>query len=85
MKSERYLPLKDRLSSLLHDWEVDVLPFTIGIRGSLDEEVWKARLGRLGLTSTPAEKLMLALVKQALTELTEIYSIRQAALFNRQA
>ena len=85
MKSERYLPLKDRLSSLLHDWEVDVLPFTIGIRGSLDEEVWKARLGRLGLTSTPAEKLMLALVKQALTELTEIYSIRQAALFNIQA
>ena len=85
VKSERYLPLKDYLSRLLHDWEVDVLPFTIGIRGSLDEEVWKARLGRLGLTNISAEKLMLALVKQALTELTEIYSIRQAALFNRQA
>ena len=69
----------------MQDWEVDVLPFTIGIRGSLDEEVWKGRLGRLGLTNISAEKLMLALVKQALTELTEIYSIRQAALFNRQA
>jgi hypothetical protein len=69
----------------LQDWEVDVLPFIIAIRGSLDKEVWKARLGRLGLTTISAEKLMLALVKQALTELTEIYSIRQAALFNRQA
>jgi ribonuclease HI len=84
VKSERYLPLKARLSHLLHNWEVDVLPFTIGIRGSLDEEAWKARLVRLGLTNIAAEKLMLALVKQALTELTEIYSIRQAALFNRQ-
>jgi hypothetical protein len=82
-KSDRYLPLRERLSQLLPEWEVDVLPFTVGIRGTLDEAAWKARLGRLGVQSTAAERLMLAMVKTALTELIAIYNCRAAALSNQ--
>ena len=84
-KYDRYLPLKDCMARLLPGWEVDVLPFTVGIRGTIDEAAWTARLGRLGLQGRAAEQVMLKLVKLALTELTAIYNCRQAALANYRA
>ena len=83
-KSERYLPLKVRLSHLMPGWEVDVIPFTLGVRGSIDELSWKAKLRRLGMPDAAADRLMLSIVKQVLTEMTSIYSVRQAALLHRQ-
>jgi hypothetical protein len=83
MKSERYLPLRERFSQLLSGWEVDVLPFTVGIRGTIDEVAWTARLSRLGVQGTAAERLMLVVVKKALSELIAIYNCRAAALSNQ--
>ena len=65
-------------------WEVDVIPFTLGVRGSIDELSWKAKLRRLGVSDAAADRLMLSIVKQVLTEMTSIYSVRQAALLHRQ-
>jgi hypothetical protein len=84
MKYERYLPLMEWMTRLLPGWEVDILPFTVGIRGTIDELAWTERLGRLGLQGRATERVMLTLVKQALTELTAIYSCRQAALANQR-
>ena len=84
MKYERYLPLMERMTRLLPGWEVDTLPFTVGIRGTIDELAWTERLGKLGLQGRATERVMLTLVKRALTELIAIYSCRQAALANQR-
>ena len=82
-KSDRYLPLRERLSQLLPAWEVDVLPFTVGIRGTIDVMAWQERLSRLGIMGATAERIMLLIVKKALSELIAIYQCRAAALCNQ--
>jgi ribonuclease HI len=83
-KTVRYTPLRDRLARLLPEWEVDIQTYTVGIRGSHDPDRWHANLGRLGMTAARAERLMRDMVSQALTELTDLYSVRYAALQRQQ-
>jgi ribonuclease HI len=83
-KTARYTPLRDRLARLLPAWEVDIQTYTVGIRGSHDPDRWHANLRRLGMTAARAECLMRDMVSQALTELTDLYSVRYAALQRQQ-
>jgi hypothetical protein len=83
-KTVRYTPLRDRLARLLPAWEVDIQTYTVGIRGSHDPDRWHANLGRLGMTAARADRLMQDMVSQALTELTDLYSVRYAALERQQ-
>ena len=87
-KIVRYTPLRSRLAGLLPGWEVVILTvtFTIGIRGSYDPNRWSTNLSRFGLTDAQMEQLMQALVSQTLrlTELTDLYNTRYAALQNAQ-
>ena len=83
-KIERYTPLRNRLAVLLPGWEVEILTFTIGIRGSYDPNRWNTNLSLFGLTAAQTERLMPALVSQTLTELTDLYNTRYAALQNAQ-
>jgi hypothetical protein len=83
-KTARYKPLRDLLARLLPGWEVEVQTYTVGIRGSHDPDRWYAQLRRLEVTVARAERLMLGMVEQALTELTDIYSVRYAALQHAQ-
>ena len=76
----RYSPLRDRLARLLPAWNVGIQTYTVGIRGSHDSDRWHANLGQLGMTASRAERLILDMVSQALTELTDLYSVRYAAL-----
>jgi hypothetical protein len=64
-------------------WEVDVLPFTVGIRGTIDVMAWQERLSRLGIMGATAERIMLLIVKKALSELIAIYQCQAAALCNQ--
>jgi hypothetical protein len=83
-KTEKYRPLKDRLIGLLpNEWEVDILTFTLGVRGSFHETTWRTNLERLGLTGARFERLMPNIISQGLTELNGIYKVRSAALANR--
>ena len=68
----------------LPGWEVEILTFTIGIRGSYDPNRWNTNLSLFGLTAAQTERLMPALVSQTLTELTDLYNTRYAALQNAQ-
>ena len=83
-KTARYTPLRDLLARLLPGWEVDIQTYTVGIRGSHDPDRWHANLGRLGMTAARAERLMQDMVSQALTELTDLYKVRYAALQHQQ-
>ena len=84
LKTARYSPLRDRLARLLPGWEVDIQTYTVGIRGSHDPDRWQAQLHRFGMTAARAERLMRDMVSQALTELTDLYSVRYAALQRQQ-
>ena len=84
LKMARYTPLRDRLARLLPAWTVDIQTYTVGIRGSHNPDRWHANLGRLGMTAARAELLMRDMVSQALTELTDMYSVRYAALQRQQ-
>ena len=85
LKTARYTPLRDLLASLLPKWEVSILTFSLGIRGSYTPDRWTAQLNRLGLAGARVEKLMEGMVSQALTELTAIYSTRYAAIQHKKA
>jgi hypothetical protein len=79
-ETERYILLRNRLTECLPGWEVGIHTFavSVGIRGSYDPDTWYANLIRFGLTAVQIDNLMLALVSQTLTELTELYSVRYA-------
>ena len=79
-KTARYRPLRDLLVRLLPGWEVEIQTYTVGIRGSHDPDRWYAQMRKLEVTAARAERLMQDMVEQALTELTDIYSVRYAAL-----
>ena len=69
---------------LLPGWEVEILTFSIGIRGSYNANRWNTNLSLFGLTAAQTERLMQVLVSQTLTELTNLYNTRYAALQNAQ-
>ena len=85
LKTARYSPLRDLLASLLPKWEVSILTFSLGIRGSYIQDRWTAQLNRLGLMGVRVENLMESMVSQALKELTAIYSTRYAAIQHQKA
>ena len=69
--------------ALPRGWSVEIVNFTLGIRGSYAEASWTAALTALGVSEAGVEHLMAALVTHCLTELNEIYLTRAAALRQR--
>ena len=83
-KTDRYQPLRDKMAGALpRGWSVEIVNFTLGIRGSYAETRWTAALTALGVSEAGVAHLMAALVTQCLTELNELYSTRAAALRQR--
>ncbi len=80
-KTGRYQPLCDRMTELLPPgWSVEIVNFTVGIRGSFAETSWRAALTALGVLEAGVTRLMAESVTQCLTELNELYSTRTTAL-----
>ena len=81
LKTERYVPLRDKLShSLPSGWNVAIVTFSLGVRGSYDVQTWQAALQRFNLNGDNAEELMTELVTQCLAEADELFNVRTAAL-----
>ena len=81
VKTERYTPLRDKLSHCLgQGWTVEIVAFTLGVRGSYHEPTWRAGMERFGLRGRDAKELMTELVTKCLAELDELYIVRSAAL-----
>jgi hypothetical protein len=79
-KTEWYTPLGNRLTECLPGREVGIQTFTVGIRGSYDPDRLYDNLTHFRLTAVQTASFMRELVSQTLTELTELYSVRYAAL-----
>jgi hypothetical protein len=54
-KTERYTPLRNRLTECLPGWEVGIRTFTVSILGSYDPDRWYANLIRSGLTAVQTD------------------------------
>ena len=80
LKVERYTPLRERLARCLPGWEVTIQSFSMGIRGSFLPDQWRTNLSKFGLTSSSIDHIAREMVSQALTELTNLYNVRFAAL-----
>ena len=85
-KTERYTSLRNRLQVCLGSgWSVEIMPFSLGIRGSYAEGPWTAALSRFGLHGSKAADLLTELVSRCLDELNELFSVRTAAILSRNA
>jgi len=81
VKTGRYTPLLDKLSHCLgQGWTVEIVTFTLGVRGSYYEPAWRAALERFGLCGLKATEFMTELITSCLAELDELYNVRSAAL-----
>ena len=83
-KVSKYRGLRDEIRRNLPGWEVDVLPFTMGTRGSFHVDTWKSNLSRLDLPERRFDDLMSKLVLETLIQMNEIYKVRQGALNQKQ-
>ena len=86
-KTDRYAPLRDKLRSCLAHtgsgrWSVDIVPLTLGVRGSFDEGRWALNLAKFGLSQGHTASLMTDLVTLCLSELNELLAARTVALNN---
>ena len=79
-KKAKYQALKRHYLQHLQGWKGEVLPFTIGMRGTLIEAQWKQTLGQLGLTSTNHEALAITAVEATLQGLDTMFQARLARL-----
>jgi len=66
----------------LPGWRVEIQAYSMGIRGSHDLGRWKEQLSGLGVSERRISNLIRDMVALTLGELTELYSIRYAALQN---
>ena len=85
-KTGRYTPLRNKLLGCLGlGWSVEIVPFSLGIRGSYDERLWTVALTLFGLQGSKVADLMAELVSRCLEELNELFSVRKAALLKGNA
>jgi hypothetical protein len=79
-KKAKYQALKRHYLHHLPGWKGEVLPFTIGIRGTLVEAQWQQTLGRLGLPPASHEALAKTVVEATLQGLDTMFQARLAHL-----
>lgn len=83
-KQNKYLPVKNRIRQSLPAWTVEILTFTMGVRGSYNEVNWETNLSLFGISKPDQGRLMTNLVAVCLDELIEIYQTRNASVAQRQ-
>ena len=81
-KIQRYQSLQERMTLLLPPgWTVEIVPVTIGIRGSFEAIRWSDFLARFGMTTEEhRDRFMRVLIPQVLEELDRMYGVRSEAL-----
>jgi len=80
MKVSRYQAVIDRFKAIAPLWQAVVVPFTIGIRGSLDESAWTQHLVNLDLARADLPRLFQCVVTAALSALDTVYDARNSIL-----
>ena len=85
-KIDRYQPIVDRFNAVgqRSGWEAVVLPFTVGIRGSLQESAWSVRLSSLGLPESEIPLVLRAVIEAALASLDTVFGVRSSLVHERE-
>ena len=78
----KYQPVVDRFNEVgrASGWTASVLPFTVGLRGSVDETTWAARLHSLDISPEEVPLVLRAVVSAALSALDVVYDARSSSL-----
>ena len=81
-KTLRYKRMQERVLNLLpQGWEVETIPLTVGIRGSIHKPNWPKILDRFGISARKdQEQFLLEITRQMLEELDRMYGVRSEAL-----
>jgi hypothetical protein len=81
LKTDRYAPLQRKLQShLTSAWTVQIVCFTVGIRASLNVEIWKHGLTLLGIKIDEHDSVITKVVDATLQALIDVYAARSSAL-----
>jgi hypothetical protein len=75
-KTQRYARLCNHLQARLPGWSGRVMPFTIGIRGTMNEATWMANLEALSIPGDKQYPIMKAALKTALDGLDTVFLAR---------
>jgi hypothetical protein len=80
-KSDRYSSLLRKILECLgNGWTGDTLPFTMGVRGSVQMNVWVSNMERLGLGQGSMDQVLHASVEAAVEALDIVFTARTASL-----
>ena len=79
-KLAKYQVVADLLRKVAPRWSVHVLPFTIGVRGTLDVKLWSEHLTTLGLAPSEIPRVLQKVVTTTLSVLDVVYDARTYAL-----
>lgn len=82
-KEERYVPLRDKIAGLLPGWKVETIAFSLGIRGSYNEDKWRADLDKFKVPGPTMAAIIQQLVSRCLALMGDLYSTRRAAIHKR--
>ena len=80
LKLTRYQAVVDRFNAVAPRWQVQIVPFTMGIRGTFDEDVWVSRLAELDIAQADIPRLIDKVVAVTLSALDIVYDARSSAL-----
>jgi hypothetical protein len=77
-KIQRYKGLCERLRQRLPDWTGEVVPLTVGIRGTMHSSKWERRLRQLGINGDHHEDIMQEVLKATLHGLDRMFLARNS-------
>ena len=80
LKISRYQVVTDRFKEVAPHWQAVVVPFTIGIRGSLDESAWSQHLESLDVAREAMPRVLLSVVSATLHALDVVFDARTSVL-----
>ena len=79
-KMAKYQAVANLFMSVARQWQVTVIPFTIGIRGSIDVNKWTHHLATLGVVHSDIPRVLDTVMASALSALDLVYDARSHAL-----
>ena len=81
-KTARYARIQEKLQNLLPSWNLEIMCFTVGIRGSIPKSRFTANFAQLGVVETHHEKIMKAIANETFQGMHRILDVRSARMEN---
>ena len=80
LKLTRYQAVVDRFNAIAPRWQIQIVSFTMGVRGTFDEDMWARRLAELDIAQADIPRSIDKVVAGTLSALDIVYDARSSAL-----